>query len=695
MVTRSIAQLIIAFVAIQAAPGQATQAGRAAGANADVPVTKVMLFSSGVGYFEHAGIVRGNESTELRFRTSQINDILKSLVLQDQNGGHVGAITYPSQDPLAKTLKSFQVDITQNPTLAQLLNQLRGARVTVDAQAQRFSGTILGVEFHQIPTDKGEPVSTPVLNLLTGSTIRSINLAAMSDLTLEDPQLQDELTKALAALTQARDQDKKPVTINFSGAGERHVRIGYVVETPVWKTSYRLLLDDGKPGGRLQGWAIVENQTESDWNGVSLSLVSGRPISFMMDLYQPLYATRPTVVPELFASLRPQVYEGGMEQKADRVVMDSARVAGGRARRIGFGPDGRPIANQLSQVVVTDLAPAAREAEPDFSGSIESMAAAGKLGELFQYTVGNVTLPRQKSAMLPIITDSIELERLSIYNASVLRTNPLNGVRLKNTTGKHLLQGPVTVLDKGGYAGDARIDDVPPGQERFLSYGIDLDMRVDPTKNTRTGSVRTASINKGVLYLSNKFVSTQEYAVENKTSKDKVIVIEHPVRPGYKLVDTQAPIETTPTVYRFKGTAVANKITTLTVKEESVSGTSIAILSADVGQLLQYSRTNEIPKDVRDALAKAAQLRQSIVDVERDMNARSQHIAEITAEQTRIRENMKTVSQSTQYYERLLAKLNEQESSIESLQKERDDLTAKRDSLRKDLEDYLNGLTLG
>jgi hypothetical protein len=691
VVTRRIVPLIVAFVAINAASGQATQAGRAAGANANVPVTKVMLFSSGVGYFEHAGTVRGNESTELRFRTGQINDILKSLVLQDQNGGHVGAITYPSQDPLAKTLKSFQVDITQNPTLAQLLNQLRGARVTVEAQAQRLSGTILGVEFHEVPTEKGEPISTAVLNLLTGSTIRSINLATMSDLTLEDPQLQDELTKALTALTQARDQDKKPVTINFAGTGERHVRIGYVVETPVWKTSYRLLLDDSKSGGRLQGWAIVENQTESDWNDVSLSLVSGRPISFMMDLYQPLYATRPTVVPELFASLRPQVYEGGMDAKADSVRMAATAspapaVAGGMARR---APE---AALALSDMMMRAQATGA---SIDAASSVESMAAAGKLGALFQYTIANVTLPRQKSAMLPIITDSIELERLSIYNAAVLRTNPLNGVRLKNTTGKHLLQGPVTVLDKGGYAGYARIDDVPPGQERFLSYGIDLDMRVDNTKNTRAGAVRTASIVKGVLYVTNKWVSSQEYAVENKTSKDKVIVIEHPVRPGFKLVDTQAPIETTPTVYRFKGTAVANKITTLTVKEESVSPTTIVILSADVGQLLQYSRTNEIPKEVRDALAKAAQMRQSLVDVERDINARSQHIAEITAEQTRIRENMKTVSQSSQYYQRLLSKLNEQESAIAGLQKERDDLAAKRDDLRRQLEEYLNGLTLG
>src|SRR6476660_7572683 len=106
-----------------------------------VPVTKVMLFSSGVGYFEHAGSVRGNASTELRFKTSQINDILKSIMLQDQDGGRIGTITYPSQDPLTKTLKSFQVDIAQNPTLADLLIQLRGARVSVQTGGERVAGT--------------------------------------------------------------------------------------------------------------------------------------------------------------------------------------------------------------------------------------------------------------------------------------------------------------------------------------------------------------------------------------------------------------------------------------------------------------------------------------------------------------------------------------------------------------------------
>ncbi|MEP6992575.1 MAG: DUF4139 domain-containing protein [bacterium] len=656
--------------------------------SADVPVTKIMLFSSGVGYFEHAGLVHGNGSTELRFRTGQINDILKSIILQDEDGGHVGAITYPSQDPLAKTLRSFQVDITQNPSQAQLLNQLRGARVTVQAQGATMTGTVLGVETRRI-TDKGETMEVAVLNLLTGAMIRAVELPSITSVTIDDPQLQDELNKALATLVQARDQDRKPVTISFLGAGDRRVRIGYVVETPVWKTSYRLLMNEKGTAGALQGWAMVENQTESDWNNVALSLVSGRPMSFTMDLYQPLYVTRPVVVPELYASLHPQLYEGGTQAERERVSMV---VTGANAAKAQRRTDERAFAAPLSEMMVS-AAPA--PTLMDMTSSVQAMASTGRLGELFQYTIGNVTLARQKSAMLPIITDSVELQRVSIFNASVLASNPLSGVWLKNTTGKHVLQGPVTVLDRGGYAGDARIDDVPPGQSRFLSYGIDLDVAVDNTKNTQVASVTGVKIVKGILSVVRRSVASQEYAADNRGARDKVLVVEHPIRQGWSLVDTEKPFETTSSLYRFKGTAAAKKVTTLVVREALVQNESLALLPMDVGQLLLYTRTSEIPRDVRDAIGKAVQMKQDLVDAERQLAAKTQQIGEITAEQARIRENMRTVGQSGSYYERLLAKLNEQESIIEKLQADRSSLASKRDSTRRDLEDYLKGLSVG
>jgi hypothetical protein len=531
-----------------------------------------------------------------------------------------------------------------------------------------------------------------VLNLIDGAMIRAIELPSVTSLTLDDAQLQDELTKALVALSQSRDQDKKPVTINFSGNGERRVRIGYVVETPVWKTSYRLLLDDKM--NRLQGWAIVENQTESDWNDVSLSLVSGRPISFMMDLYSPLNMPRPTDVQDMFAGLRPQTYDDGISGSAPR---DEMKV---RSR-----PAPAPAAPPTEQAAFRKEAMSGLSAASmnevfatqalDAASSVQSIAATAKLGELFQYTVQNVTLARQKSAMLPIVTDSVSIERVSIYNAAVLAQHPLNGVRIINTTGKHLLQGPVTVLDQNGYAGDARIDNLPPGQERLLSYGIDLNVKVDNTKNTQTSGIVAGRIAKGLLTIERKLVATQEYLVDNKGDNEKTIVIEHPIRQGWKLVETQKPAETTNTVYRFQGSAASRRVTTLTLKEEITQSSTIALLATDVAQLVSYSRTGEIPAAVRDAIGRAVQLKQALSETERQAGERTQQIAAITAEQDRIREIMRNVGQTTQYYHRLLTNLNEQESGIERLQTERDALNARRDVQRKALEDYVSALTIG
>src|SRR6185436_15748944 len=100
--------------------------------------------------------------------------------------------------------------------------------------------------------------------------------------------------------------------------------------------------------------------------------------------------------------------------------------------------------------------------------------------------------------------------------------------------------------------------------------------------------------------------------------------IEHPIKQGWKLVDTIKPIETTDTLYRFKGTVATDKTTTLTVKEEIVQDEMLAILPIDIDAVLVYSRTGEFPPAVREALAKAAQLKQAVVDLERQMNEKEQ-----------------------------------------------------------------------
>ena len=489
------------------------------------------------------------------------------------------------------------------------------------------------------------------------------------------------------------------------------MRIGYVVETPVWKTSYRLVLAPdapaetpaNKPATRaatatLQGWAIVENQTDTDWTDVQLSLVSGRPISFVQDLYQSLYAPRPTVRPELYAGLTPQQYGGGIASSAE--LKDEAQSQSPM----------RMMRAPASAAPMPDDAAAAADADAELgfyygrrivsldpTASVAAAASAGDLGALFQYTVPGVTLPRQTSAMIPIVTDPIDAERLSIYNQSVLAQHPLNGVRLTNTTGKQLPSGPVTVYD-GGYAGDARLDDLPPGQDRLVSFGVDLDVRVDATKQTSTTDVVGGKVVQGVLELSRKTVYRQTYAVENKSDADRSLVVEHPVRPGTTLVDTPEPAEATEQVYRFRVEVPAGGRVDLAVAQQQVTGQSVVLADVEprnFADLAGYTTSGRVPADVRAALDRAAALAQAVNETARQIEGVESQLQSIADEQGRLRQNMGSVDRDTAYYARLLEKLDDQETQVESLRERHDGLRETLDEQRAAFVEYLKGLSVG
>src|SRR6185369_2567495 len=155
-----------------------------------------------------------------------------------------------------------------------------------------------------------QTVDADFLNLWCAERLRAVKLPDVQQLKFSNPVVESEFRRALDVLALSHDSQKKAVSLHFAGDGKRKVQVGYVIEAPIWKTSYRLVLGE-KEKPYLQGWAMVENPTDEDWTGVKMALVSGRPISFKMDLYNPLYVDRPVVEPELFASLRPVAYSGG------------------------------------------------------------------------------------------------------------------------------------------------------------------------------------------------------------------------------------------------------------------------------------------------------------------------------------------------------------------------------------------------
>ena len=309
-----------------------------------LPIGQVVLFSSGVGYFQREGTIDGDARVDLSFPTQDINDLIKSMVLRDLNGGHISAVSYDSNAPVEKTLQSFAVNLSSNPTFGQILNQARGEKVEVvlqqanAAQPGTLTGAVMGVEQKPEKADKAV-VNVEQLNLWCADGMRSVRLSDVQRVRFLNPVMDNEVRKALETLTLSHDTQKKAVSLNFVGEGKREVRVGYVIENPIWKTSYRLILGKEKEDKPfLQGWAVVENATDEDWKDVRMALVSGRPISFQMDLYTPLYVPRPTVVPELFASLRPVTYNDDLQerQKALAGAMHGAPMAAAPPPAPGF-----------------------------------------------------------------------------------------------------------------------------------------------------------------------------------------------------------------------------------------------------------------------------------------------------------------------------------------------------------------------
>lgn len=666
-----------------------------------VPLKRIVLYASGVGFFEHRGQLDGNASVSLRFKTDQINDILKSLVIADP-GGSARAVGYPSLEPLTKTLRSFQIDLSSNPSISAIFEQIRGAAVTVRIGDDVVNGLVIGIESRQRSAsgENTKPISVSYVNIRTSGGIRSVSVDEIRTFEIEDEILRREFGQALAAISSGRDKDKKPVVVDFAGKGLREVSLGYVVETPVWKTSYRLTLpsaEDKGAKGALQGWAIVENQTDNDWQNVTIDLVGGRPLSFIEDLYNPFYIPRPVSRPSLVANIGPQIYGGGIRSESAAAGAPVAQNA-----RRGFFQS-KMANNQIANAPMAVAAPkmdgdvAQEKMDAAQAWSVNAVAEGAQIGEMFQYVVKNVTLQRQRSAMLPIVADTVEVQRVSIFNQGVMSTRALQGARVKNITGKYLLGGPITVFDSTAagpvYAGDAKIEDMPNGQNRLMSFGMDQDLLFD-VKPEYKNNVVSGSLVKGVLQLKRKNSQSQEYTVDNKSDRSKDVIIETPIVHGYEIKAPEKWDTKTDTVYRFQIAAQASQKTKLTVRQEQVLTESISILPLDVDAVLMYVQTGEISRKVRDALQDVIQKKQALVEIQRQQELAAQLRKRQMEELQQTRDNIRVLPSNSKSHQDQITRLTEKDEELRKTIQRQQELQEQVNKAQKELENYVNGLNL-
>ncbi len=723
--------VVLWLTLVAVASGQSsTSSASPADSAARLPVTRVILYKNGVGYFEHSGHVRGSQDVNVDFTTAQLNDVLKSLTVLDLGKGRITGVSYNSTAPLEKRLGSLRLPVGENPTTAQFLDALRGARVEVRSGSAAASGRLLSIEEREVLNGRDAPKAdrtdeqmsrgkiglTQVSLVSDGGEVRLFDLTPATSVRVTEKDVNEEVGKYLGLVASTRDQDVRRMTISTAGEGERSLLISYISEVPVWKSTYRIVIPkEGKP--LLQGWAIVDNTVGEDWKDVELSLIAGAPQSFVQELSQPYYTRRPVVELPENAMLTPQTHEATIEGQAD-IVNGELRspgrtptgVVGGVPGGVPGGSMGGVVGGAASgsgggiapSVLRMNGAPPPAIGRPDatmIAESLEQGTTVGEsqeLGDLFEYKLKDrVTIRKNQSALVPILQARIDAEKVSVWNPS--DTSVLRALWLNNTSDLTLDGGSFNVLEGEAFAGEGLMDAIKPGEKRLLSYAADLGVLVDAKQKADPQRVTKVVIAHGTMTQSTQERQEDTYTIRNRDTSTRTVVIEHPARPGWKLADDAKAEESSASFHRFRLTVEPKKTTTLLVKEYRPIINSYQLTNVTDNEIKFFLDQKMINADVEKALRKIALQKSDIAVLDAVITGRRAQVSSISEDQQRVRENMKALKGSSEekaLVERYVRELNEQEDRVQALRREITEMQQKRDAAQSALNGMIEALQM-
>ncbi len=692
--------------------------GSAPDSAARLPVTRVVLYKNGVGYFEHAGQVRDSQDVNVDFTTAQLNDVLKSLTVLDLGKGRITGVSYNSNAPLEKRLGSLHLAVGENPTTAQFLDALRGARLEIKSGSETASGRLLSIDEREIPIKGDQKITVDQISIVSDSgEVRVFDLTPATSVRVAEKDVNDEVGKYLGLVASTRDQDVRRMTISTAGEGERNLLVSYISEVPVWKSTYRIVIpNEGKP--LLQGWAIVDNTVGEDWKNVELSLVAGAPQSFVQELSQPYYARRPVVPLPQNAMITPQTHEATIEtDDVNGQLKAQGRIPAGV---VGGVPGGIP-GGQMGGVIggIVSKAQAQRSTSgigggtgggiyhgfgdhleaSEVAESLEATtttAQTSDLGDLFEYKLQDrVTIHKNQSALVPILQARIDAEKVSVWNPS--QSAVLRALWLDNTSTLTLDGGSFNVLEGDAFAGEGLMDAIKPGEKRLLSYAADLGILVDAKQKSEAQRVTRVFISHGLMTQSTQEREENTYTIRNRDTASRTVVIEHPARPGWKLTDDEKPAESSASFHRFRLTVDSKKTETLLVKEYRPITNSYQLSNVTDDQIKFFLAAKMINPEIDRALRKVLAQKNNVAAIDAEVTSRKAKISGITEDQQRVRENMKALKGSVEekaLVARYVRELNEQEDRVQSLHHELADLQQKREAEQKTLNDMIESLQL-
>jgi hypothetical protein len=499
----------------------------------------------------------------------------------------------------------------------------------------------------------------------------------------------------LAAVATNRAKDARTIELSSKGKDKRTVRVAYIVSAPLWKASYRLTIpaDDAATRAQLQGWAIVENLSGTDWKNVELTLVSGQPVMFKQALYRAYYVDRPDVPVEVVGRLLPNV-DTGQTQYAPPPPPPAPRPAMA-APPVQMRPDGRAVGgvggpqDRVERTTPTNMAVPA-----------EVVAAQEGLTQVLFKFPSPVSVANGRTLSVPIINGDVPIKRQALYQPETSPRNPLASVRMMNDGASGLPPGIITIYERHGapgsgdiaYVGDARLAALPPGDNRLLSYALDQKINVE-RDSARTDTLVRGIIAGGVLRYDTLQRQTMTYRVRAPAREGRQLLIETPRLQGWKLTKPDSPdIGTIEGKYRVPFDLKGGEAYTFEVVQEQTVQQQMALVDADVEQVRFFARAKEFDPKTRDQLARVIQLQGAVVAAEKVLGGIDADRQRIVQEQGRIRDNLGRVPTGSDLQRRYLATLDRQETELEALAKRRGEAEIAVQTAREAVSKYVASL---
>jgi len=660
----------------------------------DLKVSRAVLYQNGIGYFERQGKVKGDQ-IKLRILPDQIADVLKSLTVVDLNSGRAVNVALPVEKTQHRRLAALPPQVRQGGGMMAIAQAFRGAQARVGARGSSGAGRIVGVE-----SFGGENAEWRLAILRDDGTLQSFDMKQVHTLQIKDRTLEVGLRKALDVALDEGSWKPVELVVHLAGESPHDLLVSYVVEMPTWKPAYRVVL--GKEGreGLLQGWAVVDNVSGEDWDKVQLALTAGTPLTFTYDLYRPRYVRRPDLSPpeEAMAEAPPPPTGGAApveEQLEEKAKEEAAPVteaerrdrwAGKKGKRKRRGPArvSRPPAPKTSADY--DGEPEAPPPPPRMTNellekSFTALVSGTRIGSLFRYDIEKpVTIKDRQSALVSILNKKVPAEDVLLYRMDTAKTSPYRTVRLTNTTGYIIEQGPVSIFKEGSFMGEAVGGQVEAGTSTFIPYSVDARVVVALEDRTAEEGARLLKIYNGKIVCEVKQVATHKYTIHNRSGEEATLYVQRRHRTGWKLTQPTEGLLVEKEHYFVPIKLASKGKTEVEVKEETPVRRWVGISSQLAREAIAlYLQDPGADVKARGALKEALDLQDQIGTLDRELERLRRAKSAYSDRQQQVRDNIKLLGKSIRNAD-LANKLT---ATLKQLENELNDVT--RQLVAKDM----------